>query len=95
MQFCKLHHTDMSGNHLFSNVLEDKQHRLTKTMAKLTSEQMNTRLRNHMSAAGMKLSQGDLTYSMHSFRSGGPTFLLLEGKSLHSASHDFSILEKP
>ena len=84
MQFCKLHHIDMSGNHLFSNVLEDKQHRLTKTMAKLTSEQMNTRLRNHMSAAGMKLSQGDLTYSMHSFRSGGPTSLLLEGKSLHS-----------
>ena len=84
MNFCKQHHLDMSGNYLFTNVLEDKQHNLFRKLGKMSSESMNTRLKLHMLAAGMKTSQGDLSYSMHSFRSGGPTSHFLEGISLES-----------
>ena len=50
----------------------------------MSSESMNTRLKLHILAAGMKTSQGDLSYSMNSFRSRGPTSHFLEGISLES-----------
>ena len=82
MNFCKLHHLDMSGNHLFTNLIENGEQNTTRKMEKMSTDNMNARLRLHMHNANMKPNQGDQTFSLHSFRSGGPTSQLLEGKSL-------------
>ena len=77
LKFCETHNLAMEGNRIFTKLNVNKtsinDNNPSRCLTKMSTEDMTNRLKFHMAKAGMEPSTGGLTFSMHSFRSGGPT----------------------